>query len=71
MKLELKPQEIAHPRGLEIAVDGFKGDLGGVKPAQVFLEVFEGTLRVHVWTGESEDPTVTAQIEPLPAQQTT
>jgi len=65
MKLELKPQEIAHPHGLEIAVDGFTGDPTGVKPSQVFVEVYEGKLRIHVWTGESEDPTLSAEIVPL------
>jgi len=67
MRLELQPYELAHPRGLEIAVEGFTGDLGGVKPVQVFLEVYEGNLRVHVWTGESEDASHTAEIRRLPA----
>jgi hypothetical protein len=71
MKLELKPNEIAYPDGLEIAVDGFTGDPGSVKPAQVFIEVYEGKLRVHVWTGESEDPTVTTEILPLLPQSNT
>jgi hypothetical protein len=70
MKLELKPAEIKYPNGLEIAVDDFAGDLGGVKPAQVFIEVYEGKLRVHVWTGDNEDP-MTAEIQPLPVQPTT
>ena len=68
MKIALKPQEVAYPDGLEIAVDGFTGDPGSVKPAQVFIEVHEGKLRVHVWTGESEDPTVITEILPLPPQ---
>jgi hypothetical protein len=68
MKLILKPEEIAYPNGLEIAVDGFTGDPGGVKPSQVFIEVYEGKLRVHVWIDESEDPAVSAQIQPLPEQ---
>jgi hypothetical protein len=68
MRLELKPYELAHPGGLEIAVDGFPGDPGGVQPVQVFLEVYEGNLRVHVWTGESEDPSHTAEIQRLPTE---
>ncbi len=68
MKLELKPDEIAYPKGLEIAVDGFAGDKGGVKLSQVFVEVFEGNLRVHVWQGNSEDPAVSVTIQPLPKE---
>ena len=70
MKLELHAKEIAHPGGLEIAVDGFTDDPRGVKPAQVLIEVYEGKLRVHVWTDGSEDPTVTTQIHPLPVART-
>jgi hypothetical protein len=64
MKLEMKPEQIAYPNGLEIAVEGFAGDRGGVNPAQVFMEMYEGKLRVHVWGGESEDPTVTVEVLP-------
>jgi hypothetical protein len=39
-----------------------------VQPVQVFLEVYEGKLRVHVWTGESEDPSHTAEIQRLPTE---
>jgi hypothetical protein len=65
MKLELKPAEIEYPNGLEIAVDGFTGDPGGVQPVQAFLQIYEGKLRVHVWSSESEDPNVTAEILPI------
>jgi hypothetical protein len=71
MKLELKPEEVAYPGGLEIAVDGFTGDPGDVKPAQVLIEVYEVKLRVHVWAGESEDPTVVTEILPLPPKSDT
>jgi hypothetical protein len=66
MKLELKPEEIAYPNGLEIAVEGFTGDPTDVRPSQVFLEVHEGRLRVYVWNGDNEDPTVSVEILPLP-----
>jgi hypothetical protein len=29
------------------------------QPSQVFLEIYEGQLRVHVWDGSSQDPTTT------------
>lgn len=68
MKLELKPGEIAYPNGLEIAVEGFAGDAGGVKPSQLFIEVHEGTLKVHVWTTGAQDPTISMEIQALPSQ---
>ena len=65
MKLELKPEEIVSSMGgLEVAVDGFAGEPNGVKPSQVLIEVHEGMLRVHVWTGEGEDP-VSTLIPPV------
>jgi len=70
MKLELKPEEIAHPNGLEIAVEGFTGDPGGVKPSQVFVEVYEGKFKVHVWTSGDEDPTISVEVLPLPVEPT-
>jgi hypothetical protein len=70
VKLEFKPQEIEYPNGLEIAVDGFTGDPGGVKPSQVLVQVYESNLRVHVWTDGSDDPTVSAQIQPLSTLET-
>jgi hypothetical protein len=66
MKLELKPPEIEHPIGLEITVEGFAGDTGSVKPSQVFIELYEGNLRVHVWNGNDEDPTASVTIPHLP-----
>jgi hypothetical protein len=43
---------------LEIGVKGFEGDptADDSQPTQVFIEVYEGTLSVHVWDGSSEDP---------------
>ncbi len=69
MKLQLKPEHIAHPNGLEISVEGFAGDPGGAKPSQVLLEICEGKLQVHVWNGDAEDPCATVRIEPVEAVQ--
>lgn len=64
MQLILSPEQIAHPRrGVSISVDGFKGDTGHVLTSQVFIEVYEGRLRVHVWNG-GEDPVSTTDIDP-------
>jgi len=68
LTLDLKPDDIAYPRGLEIAVEGFAGDCGGARPAQVFMEVYDRKLRIYIWTGESEDPAVSVEIEPAPAE---
>lgn len=56
MKLELKPEQIAYPNGLEIAVEGFAGDAGRVKPSQLFIEVHDSTLKVDDLTGISNFP---------------
>lgn len=64
MELLLKSQELAYPQGLAISVEGFKGDMGHHVPCQVFIEVHEGKLRVHVWNG-GEDPESTIQIDPV------
>jgi len=46
------------PAALEIGVKGFQGDPGSDegRSTQVFIEVYEGKLSVHVWDGSSEDP---------------
>jgi hypothetical protein len=62
MELLLRPDEVAYPDGLSISVDGFKGDIGGDPASQVFIELYKGKLRVHVWDG-AEDPAVTTEIE--------
>lgn len=53
-------------QGVEIAIPGFKaaaGD-GSETPAQVFLEVYNNKLRVHVWNGD-EDPIATVEVDAL------
>jgi hypothetical protein len=67
MRIELERSEVEHPKGLELWVKGFnhhpyEGEDHG---SQVFLEVYEGRLLVHVWDGKSEDPTQTIVIDPL------
>ncbi len=46
------------PEGLEINVEGFQHDPTSAdsEPTQIYVEIYEGKLRVHVWDGSSEDP---------------
>lgn len=62
MELILQPGQIAYPQGLTITVKGFNGDTGHEVPSQVFLEVLNGVLRVHVWDG-GEDPVSSTEIK--------
>jgi hypothetical protein len=60
MKISLNTYDLTEDGGLEIGVEGFKGD-PGIRPSQVFIEYYgtEGRrkkLRIHVWDGTSEDP---------------
>jgi len=64
MQLVIKAAQIAYPQGLSITVEGFKSDVGGEAPSQVFVEVYEGKLRVHVWNG-GEDPASSIDIARL------
>jgi len=64
MQLILKPEQIAYPGGLSVTVEGFAGDIGHEVPSQVFIELYEGKLRVHVWNG-GEDPASTTEIQRL------
>jgi len=47
--------------GVEVIVPGFRH---GVEEAQVFVEVYGGKLRIHIWDGTQEDPAHTIEIEP-------
>jgi hypothetical protein len=67
MELILQPEQIVCPQGLTITVEGFNGDIGHEVPSQVFIEVQDGVLRVHVWNG-GEDPVSSTEIEALPAK---
>lgn len=55
--------------GLEIGVFGFRDNPTTALefPSQIFIEVYEEKLRVHVWDGTSEDPQ-TIIIDPLQCQ---
>ena len=64
-QISVTPEEIEGPNGIEISVKGFKGNPADDVPTQVFIEVYEGKLRVHVWDGETADPHTT-EIRPNP-----
>jgi len=66
MKLAINPEEIAYPSGLEIAVKGYKAESTDASemPAQIYVEVYEGKLQVHVWRGE-EGPVSPTEIDPI------
>lgn len=63
MIIEIPVEQLGN-EGLEIRIPGFKGDIGGIVPAQVYIEVVAGKLEVHVWNGR-EDPIASVQIEPI------
>jgi hypothetical protein len=58
MQLILRPEQIAHPNGLSVSIEGFQGDIGHKVPSQLFVE---GDLRIHVWDG-GEDPVFSTSI---------
>jgi hypothetical protein len=61
MKRSFKPEDLnndAGGKGLEIKVPGFLGNPECPEGGQIFIEIYEGKLRVHVWNGES-DPVTT------------
>jgi hypothetical protein len=45
-------------KGIEIKVDGYKGNPECPDEAQIFIEVYEGKLRVHVWNGNNDPETI-------------
>jgi hypothetical protein len=62
MRIELDADSLGYGcKGLEIGVLGFQSNPTDAKnePSQVFVEIYEGQLRVHVWDGFSQDPTTT------------
>ncbi len=67
MRLQFSPEELAGPQGLEIGVTGFRSNPADHKnfPSQVYIEVYDGKLRVCIWNGNSEDPDAIHEIEPL------
>jgi hypothetical protein len=70
MRIELDANSLGYGcKGLEIGVIGFQSNPTDTEdePSQVFIEVYEGQLRVHVWDGHSQDPATTL-IAPSPAR---
>ena len=49
--------------GVEIRVDGYKNNPQCPDEAQIFIEIYEGKLRVHVWNGKQEPHSIL--IDPL------
>jgi len=49
--------------GLEIKVPGFKNNPESPEEGQIFIEFYDGKLRVHVWNGE-QNP-ITTDIEEI------
>lgn len=47
--------------GFEIKIPGFNGNPDSPEEGQIFIEYYEGKIKVHVWNGES-DP-ITTEIE--------
>jgi len=48
--------------GLEIRVPGFKGDIESPDAGQIFIEYYNGKIRIHVWKGSSTPTTI--ELEP-------
>jgi hypothetical protein len=48
--------------GIEIKIPGFKNNPACPEEGQIFIEYYEGVIKVHVWKGE-QDPETTI-IEP-------
>jgi hypothetical protein len=67
MRLQFSAGELTTPQGLEIGVIRFQSSPADSKnfPSQVYIEIYEGKLRVCVWNGSSEDPAAIHEIEPL------
>ena len=68
MRIELNADSLGiNSQGLEIGIKGFKSSPTDVdsEPTQVYIEIYEGKLRVHVWDGSSQDPQ-SIVIDPLP-----
>jgi len=58
MQLRLSKKDILNEGsgGLEIKIDGCKGDPSDKAPGcAVFIENYKGTVQVHVWDGTKQD----------------
>jgi hypothetical protein len=59
MRIEFENgEQLWGPSGLEIGIKGFETDpsANDDSPTQVYIEIYEGVLQVHVWDGTSQDP---------------
>lgn len=64
MELKITKEEIDNNEGsggLEIKVPGFKANPACPDDGQIFIEYYEGKVRIHVWNGD-QNP-ITTEIE--------
>lgn len=57
--ISLKPDTLVNDRGghgFTITIPGFEGNPQMKDPEQIFIEIIDGQLKIHVWHG-LEDPT--------------
>ena len=63
--ITLSPEEIEHPKGINVVIEGFKGDPTDKNQGQIFIEIYEGKLQVHVWDGKNNGDPHTVRIDKL------
>ncbi|GAG83495.1 unnamed protein product [marine sediment metagenome] len=56
MRLKFRPKDIKD--GIEISVAGYKANPTDLHPIQMYVEIYGGKLRVHVWNGEEDPETI-------------
>jgi len=44
--------------GVEINIEGYRANPACPDDGQIWLEIFEGKLQVHVWNGNEEPTTI-------------
>ena len=65
IQLNVPPSEIDNSeggKGIEITIPGYKNNPEDPHGAQIFIEVYQGKVRVHVWNGTVN--AVTTEIDP-------
>lgn len=67
MRFQFQASDLT-PHGLEIGILRFKDSPANDAnwPSQIFVEYYQGKVRVHVWNG-CEDPVVSVEIDPISA----
>jgi|SRR3990172_6113070 len=73
-RLEIERDDFRYGGGLEIAIKGFRGNPNDAEPqTQIYItrhnwnhetNRYEDRLEIHVWTGETEDPTQSFVLAP-------